>query len=161
MFGLSQRELLSKMVKNACENNLSVYENGIKDYMAEFGDIDDEELAISLGAEQKQHEVVESYFTAVYSSIRESLHTSSPKIAIRFDFAVQTLCMGSDTLGLGKLDMEYFQNGIPAGIVFALAYYAFTNKRITSNKLTQTCVMLNHYQIALMDRVLDQYESNS
>lgn len=161
MFGLSKRELLSNMVKNACENNLSIYENGIKDYMAEFGNIDNEELAISLGAEQKQHEVVESYFTAVYSTIRESLQTSNPMIAIKFDLALQTVCTESNVLGLGELDMNYFQNGIPAGIVFALAYYAFTNKPVTSSKLTQTCVMLNHYQIALMDRVLDQYESNS
>lgn len=149
MFGISKREILMNAVKNACANKLPIYEDAIRSLVRKYGlDCD----SYNAEAESEFLEARINYFYEVCDSITDSLSISSPNFFTRFKMAL----MRPQITGLPKeFDTQYFcDNGIPAGMVFALAYFSLTNKSVDDPKLTRTISMISHYQNDLMTEAL-------
>lgn len=145
MFGLSTREMLIKMIKNACQNNLQIYRQGIE-ALLEQPEEDHERYA---------YKIRKKYFNAVFDSIWNYFGVSSPSI----DQRLRLVLMSPEISGLPpEFPLEYLDTvGISAGVAFAFCYYAITNKPVSTVKLSRDMSMLNHYQLDCMNRILAEY----
>ena len=149
MFGLSKEEVLVKAIKNACVNLLPQYETSIDPIIAEMAsgkEYDDDEL------KNRMWPLRIDYLDAVCDSISNGYKVSSPAIAARFQLALMSPAM----TGLpSEFNIDYFcENGISAGLVFGLAYFALSNKKVDNPKFYRTMSMLNHFQTDLMNESL-------
>lgn len=140
MFGLSTKEVLSKAIINACYNCKITYESSILENIDKLN-VCDEESAVAL-LMSIRHE----YLNEVADSIINIFRVGSPNIASR----IQLVFMSPQMCGY---DIN-FENGIVAGSVFAICYYAIKNKVAPAN----VCVRLNHIQNDIMDEVLQEIE---
>lgn len=149
MFGISKREILANAVKNACVNKLPIYEDDIRTLVRKYG-LDDDSCNAEVENEFLEARI--NYMNEVCDSITDSLSISSPNFFTRFKIALmQPQITGLPT----EFNTQYFcDNGISAGIVFALAYYSLTNKTVDDPKLIRTISMVSHYQHDLMTDVL-------
>ena len=153
MFGFSKQKILIAAIKNACNNELEVYENAVINFLKIYNEnpeMQENEInALVLKARQ-------NYLNAVCDRIWSSFAVSSPNIHTRFRLAL----MNPSVTGLpDEMDVDYFsENGISAGATFAFAYFALTDKRVDSTKMLHTMSTLNHYQNDLMNEILKKYD---
>jgi len=154
MFGFSKREILVKVIKNACANELACYDDGVKKFTE----------AYKTNPEMPEKQLDEfarvarcNYLNAVCDSVWNSFAVSSPSVHAQFRLALTN----PQITGLAsKFDVDYLcKNGISAGVTFAFAYFALTGKSVATIKLSKTMSMLNHYQNDLMDSVLLKYDT--
>lgn len=98
------------------------------------------------------------YLNAVGDAMWASFRASSPAIAERYKCAL----FAPNICGLPEMfDIDYFDdNGVSAGCVFAMCFFAMTNKPITQNDM-KTCSMLNHFQNGLMDKTIDELAASA
>ena len=150
MFGLSKKERLIKAVKKACIVQLPIFESAFQSFLSTV--IDTQNYSdIDFGCEVilNRH----TYLDAVKDMIWEPLE-DSVSLSVRLNFALYTpsvtgLPNSYNIDGLGDF-------GIPAGIVFAVAYFCLTNKPINEKDM-KTLSDLNQYQNNLMGTVLKKY----
>lgn len=147
MFGLSTKEKLLELVKNACDTNISVYEQsivtlfGMYDSFAKSNtdDMTEDELLNDLILKARQY-----YLDTVAYSVLTFFSNLPPKIYMRFTSYIAN----PSACGLDGYDTE---RGIAAGALYHMCYYAYKGKEPNP----QDCVFLNHYQHKLMDKVLE------
>ena len=140
MFGLSTKEVLSKAIINACYNCKNTYKSAILENMDKLN-VSDEESADALLTSIRRE-----YLNEVADSVINTFRVSSHNISSR----IQLVFMSPQVCGY---DIK-FENGIMAGSVFAICYYAIKNKIAPAN----VCVRLNHIQNDIMDEVLHEIE---
>lgn len=149
MFGLSKREMLIKAIQNACQNSLGTYRSEITTSLEKFssGSLSDDAFNQELTTARR------NYFNSVYDAVWASFRVSSPTIEQRMRLAM----FSPEMTGLPpEFDLDYFaKNGISAGCTYAIAYFAFSNKTISPRDF-RDCSMLNHYQVNLMNSVLNK-----
>ena len=154
MFGFSKQKTLVTAIKNACDNELKIYEDAVVNFLKVYNKYpnmsEDEVNTLVVKARR-------DYLNTVCDKIWNSFAVSSPKIHTRFRLAL----MNPSMTGLpDEMNVDYFsRNGISAGAVFAFAYFALTDKRVDSTKMFHTMSTLNHYQDDLMNEVLKKYDS--
>lgn len=139
MFGLSIKEMLYKVIVNACYNCKKIYKDSILERLDELSSSDDESL------ERINMEIRQKYLNAVKNSVVEHFRLSTPAIYARINLALLSpaLC------GYEDINPE---NGMMAGSVYAICYYGI-NDRVAPAKL---CIKLNHIQNDIMDEVLQE-----
>ena len=142
MFGLSTKEVLAKAIINTCLNCKETYKAAIIKNMDVLNDCDEERASDLLMSIRRE------YLNEVADSVINTFRVSSPKISSR----VQLVFMSPQVCGY---DIK-FENGIMAGSVFAICYYAIKNKVAPAS----WCVRLNHIQNGIMDEVLQEIERN-
>ncbi len=139
MFGLSIRKTLAQAIANACQNNRNVYKEAIKRNLSMLTDDSDEE----------QNELArvsrEEYLTKVFDDVVKAFNVSSPNIEQRVRLAI----MNPEICGVPDRDID---NGVMAGTVYAICYWAIKNKTAKSGD----CIALNHYQNDIMNEVLQE-----
>lgn len=140
MFGLSTKEILSEAIINACYNHKKTYKSAILENMNKLNSSDEET------AEDLLTSIRREYLNEVADSVINTFRVSSSNIASRIQFVFMSpqVC---------RYDIK-FGNGIMAGNVFAICYYAIKNKVAPAN----VCVRLNHIQNNIMDEVLQEIE---
>ncbi|MBQ2614411.1 MAG: hypothetical protein IJB80_03660 [Clostridia bacterium] len=141
MFGLSTKEVLTKAIINACHNCKTTYKSTILENMDKLNDCDEESANGLLTSIRRE------YLNEVADSVINTFRVSSPNISSR----IQLVFMSPQVCGY---DIK-FDNGIMAGSVFAICYYAIKNKIAPAN----ICIRLNHIQNDIMDEVLQEIES--
>jgi hypothetical protein len=151
MFGLSKHEILINAIKNTCVNELPKYEAAIKTLIEKSNNPEIPQEKVSKSARYARCD----YLNAVSDAIWNSFAVSSPSIHARYRLAM----MSPRMTGLPEeFDLDYLcDNGISAGIVFALSYFAITNKTVSNTKMFKIMSMLNHYQTDLMNDILKKY----
>jgi hypothetical protein len=151
MFGLSKREILVKMVRNCVESQLPKYRVGTEEVFSKYTieELNDDSNNSQLEGEMSQVRI--EYLQSVFNAVKNAVEAGSINIAMRLDFALMTPRIS----GLpDEIDIGYFaRNGISAGDVYALLFYAMMNKPIT-RKDYQICSELSHYQVGLMNDTL-------
>ena len=153
MFGFSKEEVLAKAIKNACSNKLNTYEHEIQQILRRY------QMRPKMSESELSHLTLQArrnYLNAVCDSIWSSFSVSNPNTHARFKLAL----MSPQMTGLPEeINVDYLNtNGISAGVVFALAFFALTNKQINSPKLFRTMSILSHYQNDLMESVLTKFD---
>lgn len=141
MFGLSMKEVLAKAIINACHNCKNTYKIAILENMDKLNDCDEESTKGLLTSIRRE------YLNEVADSVINTFRVSSPNISSR----IQLVFMSPQVCGY---DIK-FENGIMAGSVFAICYYAIKNKVAPAN----LCVRLNHIQNDIMNEVLQEIEN--
>lgn len=142
MFGLSTKEALSKAILNASKNKVEVYKHGIK------ANID----VLNGDAEKEKEEVIilvrREYLDEVANSVINTFDVSSPTIATRIQLTLSSpaLC------GYEDIDIS---NGIMAGSLYAICYYAIKNKVAKP----RDCIRLNHLQHDIMNSALAELDN--
>ena len=142
MFGLSTKEVLSKAILNASKNKAGIYKQGI---MANIDVLNGNEEAAK---EEVIISVRREYLDEVANSVIETFDVSSPTIAARIQLALASpaLC------GYEDIDIS---NGIMAGSLYAICFYAIKNKVAEPGD----CVRLNHLQYDIMNMALAELDS--
>lgn len=152
MLGLSAKEKLMDLVKNACDTNISVYEQTITKMFDMYdrlvkpnaNGMNEDELLGGLVLKARQY-----YLDAVAHSVVTFFSNLPPKIYMRFTSYIAN----PSACGLDDYDTE---KGIAAGALYHMCYYAYKGKA----PAPQDCVSLNHYQYKLMDKVLENLSNN-
>lgn len=141
MFGLSTKEVLSKAILNSSANHIEQYKESIKNNFISLNNASEEESQKMLMSIRKD------YLDEVSNSVINSFQVSSPKIAARIQLAMMSpsLC--------GYDDMN-FDNGMIAGTLYAVCYYAITNKTASP----KDCIYLNHLQNDIMENALAELD---
>ena len=143
MFGLSIREMLSKSIINASENCISIYKESILNNLKALDELNNEEdVSILLASIRKK------YLDAVTNSVISSFQISSPTVFSK----IQLLLMSPAACGYEDISID---NGIMAGSLFAICYYALKNKVASPSE----CIKLNHIQNSILDKVLMEIDS--
>ena len=143
MFGLSFKKNLAKAIVAACQNNRNVYKDAI------LQNID----VLTNGDESEQTGVFSfvrnEYLTKVFDEVVNHIDASNTtNISNRVRLAI----MSPDLCGL---EDEQIDNGVMAGSVYAICYWAVTNKIAK----TGDCVALNHYQNDIMTEVIKEIQA--
>lgn len=143
MFGLSMREMLSKSIINASENCISIYKESILNNLKALDELNNEEdVSILLASIRKK------YLDAVTNSVISSFQISSPTVFSK----IQLLLMSPAACGYEGISID---NGIMAGSLFAICYYALKNKVASPAE----CIKLNHIQNSILDKALMEIDS--
>ena len=137
MFGLSTREILSKAIINSCHNCRQLLKNEIIANIDSMNNATEEELLSITTSINRQ------YFDAVGNSVISSFAVSSPKVYARIQLAI----LSPSICGYEDIDIE---KGLMAGGLYAICYYALTNKVASPRE----CIKLNHKQNDIMNQVL-------
>ncbi|MBQ2614407.1 MAG: hypothetical protein IJB80_03640 [Clostridia bacterium] len=140
MFGLSTKEVLSKAIINACYNCKKTYKSAIIENIDKLNNCDEE------SADDLLTSIRREYLNEVADSVINTFRVSSTAISSR----IQLAFMSPQVCGY---DIK-FENGIMAGSVFAICYYAIKNKIAPAN----LCIRLNHIQNDIIDEVLQEIE---
>lgn len=144
MFGLSTRERLSKVIINACMECKDVYKNGIMNNIELFDGMENEDDASSLIISIRKE-----YLDAVVNSVLSSLQISFPFVISR----IRRIMTSPGIFGLE--DVVDGENGIAAGRLFVICYYAIKNTIPTP---VREWIELNHLQNDIMNEVLSEIE---
>lgn len=151
MFGLSRKKVLVEAIINVCHNESDIYRDGLRTFSQKVldGDCSEDEAKQDLMSARRD------YLFAVFDAMWASFRVSSPAIEHKMRMAM----LSPSSTGLPKeFTAEYFEeNGIPAGCVYAICYFAVTGKQI-STKDFKICSMPNHYQNAIMDNIITEIE---
>ena len=142
MFGISTKEVLSNAILNASKNKIEIYQRGIiANIDALNGDVEaeKEEAIISVRRE---------YLDVVANSVINTFDVSSPTIAARIQLAL----MSPALCGYEDIDIS---NGIMAGSLYAICFYAIKNKVAEP----RDCVRLNHLQHEIMNDALSEQDN--
>ena len=138
MFGLSAREVLSKAIINASINCKDIYKNAIIENLETLNTEENEDTISSL-----MLSIRKEYLDAVANNVISSFSVSSPAISAK----LQLIMMSPKMCGYEDINID---NGIMAGSLYAMCYYALKNKIASS----QECIKLNHIQNDIMTEVL-------
>ena len=143
MFGLSVKKTLARCVANACQNNRNVYKQAIvKNLDAIVQAENDEEKQKKIFTEVRNE-----YLTKVFDDVVKAMSISSPTIETRVRLAI----MSPGLCGIPDRDID---DGVMAGTVYAICYWAMKNKVAPSGD----CIALNHYQNDIMNEVLHEVD---
>jgi hypothetical protein len=142
MFGLSTKEVLSKAILNASKNKVGIYKQRI---MSNIDVLNGDEEAAT---EEVLISVRREYLDEVANSVISTFDVSSPAIAARIQLAL----MSPALCGYEDIDIS---NGIMAGSLYAICYYAIKNKVAEP----RDCVRLNHLQHDIMNTALAELDS--
>lgn len=121
MFGLSTREMLFKAILNASQNNISLYTNNLWSHREQILSILDENDSDKFS--DYIVDLTKPYYQKVFDDVFQTLGVSSPTINERAKLAIMSpsLC---------GLDDKSIDDGVfIAGIVYAVCYWAITNKQ--------------------------------
>ena len=139
MFGLSTREKLSDLILNTSKNCVGTYVSDVKELCDQENSLDEEAMNAEIIRIRRK------YLDEVANNVFCFFNSASPKIYARLQllFAVPQKC---------GLDKELFDadTGMSAGMVYALCYYAMTNKTAK----TYDCSKLSHLQNDIMQQAL-------
>lgn len=144
MFGLTFREKLFDIVKQACETELYVYSNSFKSKtktLANDLDLSDESVHMAVLNSR------DDYNRAIYAKIKNIIKNFGGQSPILFELAT----ISPKLAGL-PADIALILSGhtYPAYIIFALAYYSVTKNDINSEKLNKAMIEINNYQESLI-----------
>ena len=133
MFGLSFKEIYTKVIINACVNNKNIYKDGIRELMKKekSGQVSDKEI------EKMMLDTRRKYLDAVLKSVQNALEVGSPKIISRFNLFLSS-------------EITKHEEGMMAGSIYNICSKAIKNREADS----RTCVFLNHAQNDIMEKVL-------
>lgn len=139
MFGLSTREKLTDLILNTSQNHVNIYASDVKELCDKENSLDEEAM------EAEFCRIRNRYLDTVANSVFNFFNSASPKIYMR----LQLLFVCPEKCGIDK---EYFDlnTGMTAGKVYALCYYAMTNKTAKS----YDCSKLSHLQNDIMQQAL-------
>jgi hypothetical protein len=132
MFGLTTRENLIKIVQNASINAIDSYKNSIIDIAQKSDDASDDDAL----------EVLFEYHRKVLLTVKSVFDASPSNTCIRFSLAITSP-------GICGYEKQFGQPHM-AGSVYAMAYWAMTNK---SAKIKDV-MFLNHWQASIIDGAL-------
>ena len=138
MFGLSIKDQLFNLIIAASEKALVGFENDIEAFYLDYNDLENEEDIIV-----EYQKVLRRYLDAVSNDVISIIHDGPSSISARLSV---TLYVPSRC---GYPDID-FRNGLRAGSLYALCFYAHKNKPANP----KDCIFLNHYQNNLIDSVL-------
>ncbi len=145
MFGLSMREVLTTAIVNACINCKDVYKDAIIKNMEALNKAKTDEDTYRLTLFIRKE-----YLDAVWNTVVSSFSISAPTVFSRIQFISTT----PSICGYGDITMD---NGIMAGGLYAICYYALKNKKAAS----KDCIKLNHLQTDIMNQVLFEIENET
>lgn len=152
MFGFSTRETLVRAIENACRNKIDVYKDCVREGLVNGSELSEEEIL--------QHATTAriEYVNAVFNVMLESFQVSSPTIHAR----MKLVMWDPRITGIpDEFNIDYLaDNGFPAGVTYAICYFAVTNKKILPSKDFQIMSRLNHYQSELMNDALVELDGN-
>lgn len=97
------------------------------------------------------HERIQ-YLNAVCDSIKDHFRKNSPDVAARFQLALMSPLM--KTFPAAITQNFLYENGVPAGVVFGISYFALTRKVVHRQMLLQIMLYLNQFQMELMHESL-------
>lgn len=143
MFGLSTREMLTKAIINASINCKDIYKNAIISNIEALENTENEDdISILMLSIRKE------YLDAVWDAVVSTFRVSAPTVFSKIQFIITSpsIC--------GYKDIN-FDNGVMAGGLFAICYYALKN-RVAPQK---ECVKLNHMQSDIMNRILFEIDA--
>lgn len=141
MFRKKKDKILESTIKNACKGSLLTYEKEIKTCINRFDDEDLERLLMKAR---------QSYLDDVYDSVVSALKLSSTTIAARMEL----LLMSPELCGI---EQELIQNGIGAGALYCMCYYALNDQIGDMKKASE----LNHFQNDLMNNILNKLDNEN
>ena len=144
MFGLTNKEKINSLILNASQNCIEIYTSGIKNLL-DKQDLGNQEM------EQCVIHIRREYLDAVTNSVLTFFQNSSPAIYSRLQMAMISpgICDMDD-------DLVNLDIGLSAGVLYALCYYAVTNKKAK----TYDCSKLSHLQNDLMNQALAKLSEN-
>ena len=142
MFGLSTKEVLTKVIRNACQNKKQVYKNAIMRNWADLNSADENQR------EQLLFDIQKEYLDAVVEAVFASYQVSSPMIYERMFMVLLSPSM----CGYEEINPD---NGMMAGSLYAICYYALKNKYASPND----CIRLNHIQNEIMNQALHELQN--
>ena len=145
MFGLTNKEKINSLILNASQNCIETYTSGIKDLLDKQDHLSDQEM------EQCAMHIRREYLDAVTNSVLTFFQNSSPVIYSRLQMAmISPRICGMDD------DLVNLDIGLSAGALYALCYYAVTNKKAK----TYDCSKLSQLQNDLMNQALAKLSEN-
>ncbi len=142
MFGLSTKEILSNAILNTAKNKIDIYKQGIKTNIDVLnGNAEDRMVEILISSRRE-------YLDEVVNSVINTFDVSSPIIASK----IRILLMSPSLCGYEDINIY---DGIMAGSLYAICYYAINNKFAKP----RDCIKLNHLQNDIMNMALTELES--
>ncbi|MPM74049.1 hypothetical protein SDC9_121034 [bioreactor metagenome] len=141
MFGLSTREVLTKVILNSVKNNIGIYKQSIIDNISNIKSNPELENTVLFQS------IRQEYLDHVSNDVFNSFKLSSPSIAAR----IQLTLMSPSLCGYDDIN---FENGILAGSIYAICYYSMNNK-VAAPK---DCINLNHIHNDIMEQALSELD---
>lgn len=157
MFGLTLREKVVEVIRQASVKKLYIYETGVRKSAVKlhenYGDVicADEVMVMVNDFKTETTQACTAYFQAVYDEVSNFISDYDEKAHLIFQFAPRFPAM----LGLpDKMKKVYEENGIPAKSLFIIAYNSLTNQPFITDDVLKTAEKVGQYQTDLMKQVL-------
>lgn len=149
MFNLTMRERLKKVILNASENMLYVYEEQIRKLLSE-NDIS----YIKENMEEFEDQFIEIRREYI-NSVADAVFNMCKVIAGSFAAKMELMRLSPDLSGY-DIDLAYLEKyGFSAGMVYAMCYKVLTDKEAQAKDMSE----LNYKQQESMDRVLAKLDT--
>lgn len=140
MFGLSTKEVLTSAILNTSKNSIEIFKQGVNNNADVLSSGREDEIKRVMTAIRRE------YLNDVSSMVITTIGAASQAIRSRAMMAMRSpaLC--------GYEDMK-IENGIVAGELYAICYFAMKNKAAE----LKDCIALTNIQAELMDGALSGY----
>lgn len=145
MFGLSTKEKLYNLILNTSQNHIGEYISAVKDICDQGDALSETQM------ESECQKARRNYLDGVSNDVFHFFNTASPKTFLK----LQVLFVSPSKCGF---DDEFFDldNGLTAGAVYALCYYAMKDK----SAKPYDCSKLSHLQNDIMQQALLELSEN-
>ena len=144
MFGLSMRKKLAALILQRSKDCICQYTEDIKYFISQSNGYSDEQMNAEF------INIRRNYLDTVANTVFADLKNMSPNIYSRALAALST----PEICGYPDIDID---NGVAAGKIYAICYYAIMNKIAKPSD----CISLNHAQHDIMDQALSKINESS
>lgn len=137
MFNREIGNNLKKIMCQICQNNKSVYRDAVTKCI-QSESFSDEDANFCLKA----------YYSSIQYDLENLIKSSSTNAISRYHLA---RTFPEHSIGISSVELD---NSVYAGVLYALAYYAFTNKPAKPKDV----IFLNHHQAEIQVEILNEFE---